>query len=103
MFPRRERLSRAVFPTALSTGRRFSSQNLSVIFPKESKGYAVIVSKKTARLAVTRHLIKRRVLAALRTLPLPPSLIIFPKSSVSGMQYQDVKLELANLLSKIRQ
>ena len=101
MFSRRERLSRAAFPTALSTGRRFSSTNFSVVLPKESRGYAVVVSKKVARLSVTRHLIKRRVLEALRTLPLPSSIIVFPKTAVSRMSYQDVKVELATLLSKI--
>lgn len=101
MFSRRERLSRAAFPTALTSGRRFSSANFSVVLPKESRGYAVIVSKKVARLSVTRHLIKRRVLEALRTLPLPSSVIIFPKTTVGRMPYKDVKAELATLLSKI--
>lgn len=102
MFSRRERLSRTVFPAALSSGRRISSSYFSLVIPKEQKGYAVIVPKKVARLSVTRHLIKRRVLAALRAFPsLPPALIIFPKSSVSSMHYRDIKAELFGLLSKI--
>lgn len=91
-----------MFLNALSSARRLSSPNFNVVLPKETKGYAVIVSKKAARLSVTRHAVKRRVLAALKTLPLPSSLIIFPKSSVSSMKYRDIKTELGNLLSKIR-
>ncbi|MCX6787915.1 MAG: ribonuclease P protein component [Candidatus Kaiserbacteria bacterium] len=103
MFPQRERLPRAKFPAALSSGRRLSSVNFSVVLPKEAHGYAVIVSKKVARLSVTRHLIKRRVLVTLRALaPRPPALIVFPKAPVSKMSVQDIKAELAVLLSKIR-
>ena len=61
-----------------------------------------MVSKKAARLSVARHQIKRRVLEALRILPLPPhALILFPKPSVAGMTYKEVSTELAELLSKI--
>ncbi|TAK57686.1 MAG: ribonuclease P protein component [Bacteroidetes bacterium] len=100
MFPRRKRIAREAFPTALKSGRRFSSPHFSIVISNEASGYAVIVPKKVARLAVTRHRIKRRVLAALRSLPLPPSLIVFPKTSVNSVSYQEVQRELATLLSK---
>ena len=103
MFPRRQRLPRGEFPTALSTGRRLSSPNFSVVLPKNANGYAVIVSKKAARLSVTRHKVKRRVLSALRALPLPPSLVVYPKSAVFNMPYDEMKKELSSLLSKIRE
>lgn len=76
-----------------------SSEHLSIVIPTEGRGYAVIVPKKIARLSVMRHKIKRRVLAALRTLELPQSLIVFPKASVSSVSYQDIQSELAALLS----
>lgn len=107
MFPSRERLSRELFPSAIKTGRRFSSPHLSVLIPKTGvlpvgkRGYAIIVPKKVAKLSVKRHQIKRRVLAALRTLQLPQTLIVFPNSSASSVSYQDIKTELADLLSKI--
>ena len=101
MFSRRERLPRATFPAVLKGGRRLSSLHFTAIISKEAKGYAVVVSKKVARLAVTRHRIKRRVLAVLKTLPLPPALIIFPTSSAHSVSYQDIKTEIADLLSKI--
>lgn len=101
MFPRRKRFPRALFPNALSSGKRLSSAHFTAVFPKEARGYAVIVSKKTASLSVARHRIKRRVLAALRSIAaLPPALLIFPKSSVQDMAYRQVKDELSNLLAK---
>jgi ribonuclease P protein component len=90
-----------MFAVALAGGRRFSSAHFTAIIPKEAKGYAVVVSKKVARLSVARHRIKRRTLEALRATPLPESLILFPKSSVLDMSYQQTRIELAELLSKI--
>ena len=98
MFPRRKRFPRAKFPVAIRTGRRLSSEHFSIVIPKTDEGYAVVVPKKMARLSVKRHQIKRRVLAALRTIPLPKALIIFPYSSVSSVSYQDIKKELTNLI-----
>lgn len=69
---------------------------------KEVKGYAVVVSKKVARLSVTRHRLKRRVLEALRALPLPKALIIFPKASAAALSSQEIRKELTALLSKIQ-
>jgi len=71
---------------------------MAVVSP-ESRGYAVVMPKKIAHLSVTRHTIKRRVLAALREIPLPPSLIIFPKVSTGSVSYQDIQAEIKKLLS----
>jgi ribonuclease P protein component len=100
VFSRRERLPRALFPTALKTGRRLSSPNFSAVVSSDVRGHAVIIPKKIARLSVTRHRIKRRVFAALKTLPLPPSVVIFPKSSAGSVSYEDTRKEIAALLSK---
>lgn len=89
-----------MFSAALRGGKRFSSLHLSLLVPEVGKGYAVVVSKKTARLSATRHRIKRRILSALRSLPLPPALIVFPKASASSVSYQDIRTELAGLLSQ---
>lgn len=100
--PQAKRLSRSAFPSVLAKGRRVSSASFSVVFSKEGLGYGVVVSKKVARLSVTRHRIKRRVVEALRTLQLPPSAVVFfPKAAVAQMSHKDVSTELATLLSKI--
>ena len=104
MFPRRLRLAKTDFsPALLAHSRRFSSAHLSLLVPEEgARGYAVIISKKTARLSVTRHRLKRRVLAAMRAYPLPPALIVFPKLSVLKLSSAELKGELGSLLSKIK-
>ena len=88
-----------MFPTVLKTGRRLASAHFMVVLSKEAKGYAVVIPKKIARLSATRHRIKRQVFSSLRTLPLPPALIVFPKSSVSSVSYQDIQAEIKKLLS----
>ncbi len=69
-------------------------------FPSSGRGHAVVVSKKVAKLSVTRHKVKRRVLAALRTLTLPASVVVYPRASAVMLDYQSTKAELATLLSK---
>ena len=91
-----------MFPATLAAGRRLSSPHFSAAVSEETKGYAVVVPKKVARLSVTRHRIKRRTLEALRTLPLPKALILFPKASVLTLDFPSIRAELAELLSKIR-
>ena len=104
MFPQRDRISRELFPQALK-GRRISSSNFTIIVPNEAtleKRYAVVVSKKVARLSVTRHLLKRRVTAALHSLVLPRSLIVFPRAGAASIDFKSVKEELDKLLSNFR-
>lgn len=78
-----------------------SSANFSAIITKNTVGYAVIVSKKVARLSVTRHRIKRRVLEALRRLPspTPASVILYPRASVLDIEYDKLQSELIKILS----
>lgn len=101
MFAQRDRLPRAEFTTALKTSRRFSSEHFLVLAPEKAKGYAVVIPKKVVRLSVDRHRLKRHILEALRTFPLPQALIVFPRSNASSVNYQDLRLELGALLSKI--
>jgi ribonuclease P protein component len=99
VFPRRARLPKSAFTAPLR--KRSSSPHFSVAVPDRARGYAVVVSKKTARLSVTRHRLKRRVLGILRTLPLPPALIVYPRASVERLPAPELRAELAALLSKI--
>jgi ribonuclease P protein component len=101
VFPRKDRFPRDAFPLALRQGKRFSSPHFSVIIPAQGAGYAVVVPKKVASLSVARHKVKRHVLEALRTLPLPTSAIVFPGAKVASMRYDEIVHELSNLFSKI--
>ncbi len=72
-----------------------------LIVPQKTSGYAVVVSKKVARLSTTRHRLKRQILAAMRTLNLPKSLVVFPRASAVGLSFKAIQTELSQLLSKI--
>ena len=99
MFPRRERLSRASFPQVLARGKRVVSKHFSAVIAPQNTGVAVVVSKKVARLSVTRHRIKRRVLAVVKALNPKKGIIIFPKAETRDMEYDEMKLEISTLLT----
>ena len=101
MFSRPERLPRADFPTALRAKKRLSSANFLIIVPEGVRGYAVVIPKKVVRLSAARHRLKRQILEVLRALPLPASLVVFPRSGASSVNYEDMQAELKTLLSKI--
>jgi ribonuclease P protein component len=101
VFSRKERLSRTDFEIALKAKRRGSSAHFLVLFPEKVEGYAVVIPKKVVRLSSARHRLKRQVLEALRAAsPLPPALVVFPRSSAVGVHYEEMKSELAALISR---
>ena len=59
-----------------------------LVVPEEMRGYAVIIPKKVVRLSSGRHRLKRQIFEALKTLRLPPALIVFPRASASGVHYK---------------
>ena len=69
--------------------------------PASVRGYAVVIPKKVIKGAVGRHMLKRRVLAALRALSLPESLVVFPKASAEKLSLSEVQTELKQLVSKM--
>lgn len=97
MFSKRTRLPKEAFG---APGKRVSSTHFSAITPHGVKGYAVVVSKKVARLAVRRNRIKRRVRAALSALSLPPAFVVFPRASADHLSAKELRTELAVLVSK---
>lgn len=101
MFPKGKRLPRAAF-AGLTRGKRFNSAHFSYALPHQGVGYAVVISKKAAPRSVDRHLMKRRVLAALRRLPaLPPGLVIFPKASALTLTSAEILAELGAEMKRI--
>jgi len=73
-----------------------------LVLPEEVRGYAVVIPKKVIRFSSSRHHLKRQILEILRTLPLPPALIVFPRASAHSVKYQDLKQELSDLLATIK-
>lgn len=72
-----------------------------VVAPKNGAGYAVVIPKKVVRLSSSRHRLKRQILEALRTFPLPQALIVFPRAIPGSVNYDDIKAELQSLVSKL--
>jgi ribonuclease P protein component len=103
MLPRRRRLPRAGFsPTILNT--RVSAAHLSLTYKKTPTlaGMAVIVSKKTVRLSVARHLLKRRIHAILR--PWSNSnlaCVVYARAGADTLPFSLLKQELEGLLQRI--
>ena len=78
------------------------SEHFSLSIPREGSGYAVVVPKKLEKRAVGRHLLKRRVLSALKSYEsLPSALVIFPKQEAFSLTYRQIKEELDTLLTRI--
>jgi ribonuclease P protein component len=67
MFKKKERLTKAEFSEAFSTGQRHQFSNLTVITkPLPTLKVAVVVGKKVAKSAVRRNILKRLIYASLR-------------------------------------
>ena len=108
MFPRRQRLSRAAFPTAAKaqggTKGRVNTPHFAFSASGEAEGYAIVVAKAVARLAVTRHRLKRQVAAVLRGLPparMPRALIIYARTGAPALSYAEIKAEIEAGIGKI--
>lgn len=80
--------------------------------PSPVPRFSILLSKKTARLAVNRNLIKRRTSALLaELLPQPASpkagfpaadYLVIPKRSVLATPYSDLLANLSSLLPKLK-
>jgi ribonuclease P protein component len=104
MLPRKLRLSREAFGDARSL-KRAASPHFSVSYgPAKGAdgGAAVVVSKKAAKLAVARHLLKRRILAVARPyVTADRTLIIHVRPGASALPFPELRSELISLLGSI--
>lgn len=103
MLSRKLRLSRAQFAPALA-GKRAISAHFSVTIRKteHSGGCAAVISKKTAKKAVERHLLKRRILAAVKPWCSPEySVVVFARAGSPTLSYKDLTHELHTLIAGV--
>jgi ribonuclease P protein component len=101
---RRIALSRRDFAatSADRSSKRAVSPHFSITCSSLGVGVAVIVSKKVARGAVTRHLIKRRIREVLHATPLPPcALMVYARAGTADLSYAQLQTELTPLLQKL--
>ena len=103
MLPRKLRLSREDFGEARGL-KRAASPHFSVSYgpARGSGGAAVVVSKKVAKLAVARHLLKRRILSVARPyVATGRTLVIHVRPAAAALSFPELKSELNSLLGSI--
>lgn len=98
------RLSRAHFAPH-GPEKRVSSAHFSLSLraaaPKTG-GCAAVVSKKVARHAVARHLIKRRIFAVIRPFCQDDhALVVFARSGAATLPFSVVQEEILSLLAQL--
>lgn len=118
MLPSKNRISRKEFPAHKAQGIpnqlvrgsavKFFSPYFSAIFYNgavESRA-SVVVSKKTAKTAVARNLLRRRFYDLLapyfKTMSVPTTVVIYPKTEAINAQFSVLKIEIENALMKAR-
>lgn len=109
MLPQKNRILRKDFPTGSRQGFRvFSPLFSGVVYPKE-KGIlraSVVVSKKTAKTAVVRNLLKRRFYALTKLYKkdfLQGTMIVFyPKKESIKASFSEIKAEFEKGLRSAR-
>lgn len=101
MLPQAKRLTRDDF-TQVTKGKRAITGHFSLSYKQTpfSKG-AVVVSKKVAKKATERHLLKRRVLAVVsKGLPPQTAVIVYARAGSGTLSFSSIKTEITELLTK---
>ena len=107
MFARPFRLSRQVIAevSGSSAAKRATSEHFSAVCMQTDSaagGCAVVVSKKVTKTSVGRHLLKRRVRAALKDWCRPSyALIIYGRAGSATLPYDVISDELSALLPRV--
>jgi ribonuclease P protein component len=108
MLPTKRRIKKEFFPKIVKEGLFVHSNNfyLRLLDRKDQQPslFAVVVPIKVKKTSVGRHLIKRKIIAAVEsylsnTLP-GYSSIIFVKKDTSLLPYREIKNEVQELLIK---
>lgn len=99
------RLTRAHFatPTPPVPEKRLASANfsLSLRVVEAHGGCAAVVSKKVAKLSVSRHLLKRRMLSVMRPWCSPTrALVIYTRPGAAALDFAALERELIDLLTR---
>lgn len=103
MLPRRRRLTRRTFALPGHARRAASSHFSASAAPANALGgCAAVVSKKTARLSVDRHLLKRRIFSVMRPWCTGAfSVIVYARAGSSSLPFQKLQAELKDLLARL--
>ena len=106
MLPTNRRVKKEAFPKIMKEGLLLSTENFyaRLLDRKDNKSslFSFVVPAKVKKTSVGRHLIKRRMTAAVEksliTQKLGFSIIIFAKKDISTLPSSQLKIELGRLL-----
>ena len=109
MLPKKNRITRKDFPAPPKQGFRLFSELFSgLAYPEKSLPLrvSVVVSKKTAKLAVTRNTLKRRFYTAIQPLiencTQGALVVLYPKKGSEKTSITSLRGELAIALKKAK-
>lgn len=103
MLPKKNRISRVHFPTKSIHGVRVFSPLFSLVLYRKDNDVcaSVVVSKKIAKSAVTRNMLRRRIYTLfepyIKKLK-PVMLVLYPKREALTSSFLELKLELEKAL-----
>lgn len=108
MLPKNRRLDKSLFNEVIKKGRSIHSKNISVSILKgseiEDSRFAFVVSKKVAKKAVNRNLMKRRGYSVLKNLSKEIKkgflVVFFFKKGSESLTFKEIEDEIATLLKK---
>ncbi len=97
------RLSRAHFAPSGPEKRLASPHfSLSVRETAGNGGCTTVISKKVAKLAVSRHLLKRRMLAVMKPFcTKDTALIVYARPGAANLTFKELSEELGALLARV--
>jgi ribonuclease P protein component len=105
MLKKYERLSRTEFEIYFKKGKRFHSEQLTVVFvPHTSFHASVVVGKKVSKKAVIRNTLRRRVYGILYTKKqrnIRGIWIVVLKPSMLLLTKQQAKTQVENLIERV--
>ncbi len=107
MLKKKERLSRKEFNRFFSLGRKLHSHSLLLVYSPLKVFYTgVVVSKKVARSAVKRNLLRRRVYEIIDSYKKEQSVtgvfIVIMKPAAATQSFQTLREEVITLLGSIK-
>lgn len=108
MLPKKNRISKKDFPSSQRQGIRVFSAFFSAVFYKNEGEVrvAVVISKKTAKTAVLRNLLRRRFYHAIQEnhgrFIQKGSLVIYPKKEAGAAPFSVIKKEITEALNKAK-
>lgn len=106
MLPRTHRISRKDFPAHTERGFRvYSPLFNATVYPTEKEvRVSVVVSKKTAKTAVARNRIRRRIYSVielyLKKISHGSTIVIYPKAETKDASFELLKSEVEQALKK---